>query len=661
MKAITIIILAFVFVISAKANRVDSLYAPYQLIARLNGNAADMAREYVLSTDTAYKDSCMSILNGLLDSIGVYSVSTIFYYDPEADTNYFEEYIYTDFVVYYSDTTDSVMGRVNQLSTNYYVEFVHPNYLLESFSWQPDDPKWSSGTDGQEVYLNKIKLLEAWEIQKGCTDINVAVIDHGFRDLDHPDMANKFTATQFDATDVSPNGITAYGGSPINGEDYYHPDYDVTGNHDFHGLHCASVLAANPNNNKGMVGVAWRNKIIPVRAGFAYYKNLAQTATEKHMEYDDFARALSWVVQMKDARVVSMSVGFIDFTNSSISHPSNYPSCEYILDKGVSEGIVFVCAAGNDAPYLAYPATSQHTISTGAMHRDFYTRTTFSSFGDSLDIMAVGHEVWVCHRNSLDKYLKVEGTSFSTPMVAGGAALILSQNSDLNQHYVRAVLTRTAYRYNDDLVTNEFTTKDGYGLMNLERALKAVPQVQSVINLDNENIDSIKIVHAQSGINAGDNLSISNGAFVEFKAGSYINLQPGFSASPGTDYYSGIFAAFIGKVNAPCIGGGARYASVIGDINDDEFIMIKSESRLFPNPATINVNLTGLDYNVSTVHAVVLVSTLGVEMKYLMYRISNHYENTLSIDLDGIPPGVYFLKTLAGSQINMYKIIVSSL
>ena len=133
MKAIITFSLLFVLWVSANAGRVDSLYAPYQLVARLNGNAADMAREYVLSTDTAYKDSCMGILNGLLDSIGVYSVSTIFFYDPEADTNYFEEHIYTDFVVYYSDTTDSVMGRVNQLSTNYYVEFVHPNYLFDFF------------------------------------------------------------------------------------------------------------------------------------------------------------------------------------------------------------------------------------------------------------------------------------------------------------------------------------------------------------------------------------------------------------------------------------------------------------------------------------------------------------------------------------------------
>lgn len=583
-----------------------------------------------------------------------------FFYDPEADTNYFEEYIYTDFVVYYSDTTDSVMGRVNQLSTNYYVEFVHPNYLLGSFSWQPDDPKWSSGSDGQEVYLNKIKLLEAWEIQKGCTNIYVAVIDIGFRDLDHPDMANKFTTTQFDATDISPNGITAYGGFPISGEDYYHPDYDVTGNNAFHGLQCASVIAANPNNNKGMVGVAWRNKVIPVRAGFEYNDNVFKRT--EAMEYDDFARALSWVVQMKDASVVSMSVGFLNLGNSSISHPSNYPSAEYILDKGTSEGIVFVCASGNDALHLCYPATSAYTISTGGTRRDFYERGGFSAFGDSLDIMGIGENVWLCHRNTIDKYINsLNGSSNAAPMVAGAAALILSQNSDLNQHYVKAILTRTAYRYNNSLVTNEFTVEDGYGLLNIERALKAVPQVQSIINLDNENIDSIKIVHALTGINAGDNLSISNGAFVEFKAGSYISLQPGFSASPGADYYSGIFAAYIGNVNAPCTGGGARYASVIGDINDDEFVMIKSESRLFPNPATINVNLTDLDYNVLTVQAVVLVNTLGVEMKYLMYRISNHYENTLSIDLEGIPPGVYFLKTLSNSHINMYKIIVSSL
>jgi hypothetical protein len=89
--------------------------------------------------------------------------------------------------------------------------------------------------------------------------------------------------------------------------------------------------------------------------------------------------------------------------------------------------------------------------------------------------------------------------------------------------------------------------------------------------------------------------------------------------------------------------------------------LIKSAGKLFPNPAHGVVNLTDMDFNVSSIQSVALISTLGIEIKYLMHRKSEQFENTLSIELDGISPGVYFLKTLSDSNVNMYKIIVGSL
>lgn len=653
MKAGLIYLLLFsICIFKSEVNATpDTLWAPGQVIAKFQGNSATIAQSYLQTDNEIIRDSCISLLNGILDNIGVISISTIFYYDPEADTNYFSSEVFSTFVVYYSDTTDSVVGIVNRLSEIGDVVYVHPNYMFEVFS-APDDPKWASGNDGQEKYLTRVKLLEAWQIQKGCKDVRVAVVDVGFRDLDHPDMVDKFTGYQYDAVDLGSSSISAYGYSK-SGEDYYTPDYDVTGNNSYHGLECSSIIAANPNNNKGMVGIGWRTEIVPVRVGFSYIGPFPYMTESTGLLMSDFTRGISWIVQTNSVKVVSISVGVL-----TSPHPSNYPACEAAFAQGIANGITFICATGNRTAWLCYPATSQHTISVGSVQRDNHNRSGFSSYGDSIDIMGIGHEVWVAHNNTFNVYEKFEGTSYAAPMVAAGAALVLSQNPHLNFYQVRDILTRTAEKYSN-LLTDVFSTEHGFGLLNLRKALESVPVVQNNIYLTNEVVDSIKIVHAHNLIEASNNFSVVNTAFTEFKAGQYIALLPGFSAIPNSDYYFGEFRAVIGSVGSLCNGGGNRLAA---PGNPNEQYEVKMENNflyeLYPNPCSEILciqNIFSQTHNIESIH----IYDLSLNKKLEVYLDPNlNVSNKIDVNVKNFADGIYLIGigTIDGTK--FHKVII---
>ena len=60
------------------------------------------------------------------------------------------------------------------------------------------------------------------------------------------------------------------------------------------------------------------------------------------------------------------------------------------------------------------------------------------------DIVAVGKDVFSARGDTSDQYISMTGTSHATPVVAGAVALLLSEQPDLNQDTVKALLTRNA-------------------------------------------------------------------------------------------------------------------------------------------------------------------------------------------------------------------------
>jgi subtilisin family serine protease len=105
-----------------------------------------------------------------------------------------------------------------------------------------------------------------------------------------------------------------------------------------------------------------------------------------------------------------------------------------------SAGGVFVGAAGNDGMFAAdYPAAHTNAMCVGAT--DYWDNACiFSNWGSAVDIAAPGEETSCGHTTDNDYELHGDGTSFSAPLVAAGAALLWSFKPTLTNAEVRDTL-----------------------------------------------------------------------------------------------------------------------------------------------------------------------------------------------------------------------------
>ncbi|MCB0371363.1 MAG: S8 family serine peptidase, partial [Bdellovibrionales bacterium] len=115
--------------------------------------------------------------------------------------------------------------------------------------------------------LKKINTEDAWDLTQG-EGVVVAVVDTGL-DLTHADIAENVWTNEGEipgnGIDDDQNGYI----DDVHGWDFGDQDNDVD---DFqgHGTHVAGTIAAVGNNSEGIIGVAPKSKIMPVK-GFSSY------------------------------------------------------------------------------------------------------------------------------------------------------------------------------------------------------------------------------------------------------------------------------------------------------------------------------------------------------------------------------------------------------
>lgn len=294
---------------------------------------------------------------------------------------------------------------------------------------------------GQESqYLQEIGAPAAWNITQGQPNIVVAVIDTGV-DVQHSDLqANMWV----NAREVPNNGVDDDGNGctdDVNGCSFVSDSspgcQNVSNgyvNDDIgHGTFVSSVLAGAANGT-GVVGVARNVRIMAVKV------------LDCHGAGDTVAtaRGVTYAVQ-NGARIINMSLGGLD--QSQI--------LEDAINDAVARGVVVVAAAGNDGTsQIAFPARLPNVISVGATRVDGLTRAVFSDWGPQVDVVAAGENIVGAVPQSRCDYLfnclpqgpwaVSSGTSFSTPQVAGLAALMLSLNPGLTPSQVRSIIENSA-------------------------------------------------------------------------------------------------------------------------------------------------------------------------------------------------------------------------
>lgn len=363
------------------------------------------------------------------------------------------------------DKKANILNLVDKFSKDPSVEYAGPNYIFKA-QVEPNDPYYKSyGSWGQSFYdmwgLKKLVMNKAWDISEGqypnSKSVLVAVVDSGV-DYTHPDIKDNIWVNN---AEIPNNGKDDDGNGYI--DDYY--GYNFANNNsdpkdgDGHGTHVAGTIAGVGNNNKGVVGVAYKAKIMAV-------KGLDDTGSGTSQ---DLARGIVYAVD-NGAEVINNSWG------------GGYSQLvEDVLAYAYSKGCVVVAAAGNEdaCANKIGPSGSRNVITVAATdHLD--KRCSFSNWGYKVDVAACGSDVLSTMsddshiaKNNPDwkvgnGYYRLDGTSMASPHVAGLAALILAKFEEASNISVKGRIIATA----DPLTNQPDNTKGVFsGRINAYNAL----------------------------------------------------------------------------------------------------------------------------------------------------------------------------------------------
>ncbi len=286
-----------------------------------------------------------------------------------------------------------------------------------------------SGTAGCDI-----KAAEGWEWTTGGAEVIIAVIDSGVA-VDHEDLQSKI----------------------VTGYDFVNDDGDPYDDHG-HGTFVASIAAAETNNEKGIAGVSWLSKIMPVKV----------MDSNGNGSYLVIATGMRYAVD-HGAKVLNLSIG-----GRSASYILE-DACKYCYDKGA----VIVAATGNTGTAVLYPAAYDAYCLAVAATDANDQRPNWSNFGPQVDVAAPGNFVWGAKYSPeepgrLDNYSWGSGTSFAAPHVSGAAALLLAYKPFLTNAQVMALIKYTA----DDVNDSDYPGVDnflGYGRLDLRTLLAPYP------------------------------------------------------------------------------------------------------------------------------------------------------------------------------------------
>ncbi len=212
------------------------------------------------------------------------------------------------------------------------------------------------------------------------------------------------------------------------------------------------------------------------------------TDSETPIEEDNWIAALEWADSI-GVDVTSTSLGYLGYDSPYIGYTwqnmdGNTARITIAGDLAAKKGIVVVNSAGNEGynsthNTLGAPADGDSIIAVGAVSSSG-TRVSFSSVGNTVDgrikpdVMAMGSGVTLASPFGNTTYTTGSGTSFSCPLAAGVAAIILSFNHSLTPIQVRDAMRSTASRSGNP--DREY----GWGILNALNAINYATPVELI-------------------------------------------------------------------------------------------------------------------------------------------------------------------------------------
>lgn len=266
--------------------------------------------------------------------------------------------------------------------------------------------------------VNQINVPALHDLGYSGRGVLICMLDSGFKNFTHQALDHLDIQATWDFVNGDPNVFDEEGQMGV-------------GNHGTQTL--------------GTIGGFHAGELIGPAFGASYILGKTEnTEWERHIEEDHWVAGAEWADSL-GADIISSSLGYRgEFTDGEESYSSEDMDGETAISTrganiAASRGILIVNSAGNEGPAsppentIIAPADSPFVLAAGAV--DFRgVRVNFSSMGPTADgrikpdVMAQGLDVYTVEVGGISIYDRVDGTSFSCPLTAGVAALILEIN-----------------------------------------------------------------------------------------------------------------------------------------------------------------------------------------------------------------------------------------
>jgi len=361
----------------------------------------------------------------------------------------------------------------------FYFFFLTFFFAQPALAQTPNDPYIT-----EQWYLDQIDAYSAWDTATGSNEVVVAVLDTGV-DVDHEDLVDNLWENSDevpdDGIDNDHNGYV----DDVNGWDFVRRDattgpeyaggaFDVDAVS--HGTFVSGIIGAVGNNNKGITGINWQVKIMPVRildrfgsGDTTFAANGVRYAVANGADVINFSLTgpsfdsefLAAVKEAHEAGVVMVAA--LGNEGENINNSPVYPAC-FMSDDDLEDYVIGVVASDEEDLHASFSNYGSDCADISAPGVSIFS--TLLQEDDSLDFSEAYGGGW-------------DGTSVAAPMVSGAAAFLKGVFPGITPNEIKLVLQLSVDPLKEK--GTEAVGQIGAGRLNLSKALALAPSFASVV------------------------------------------------------------------------------------------------------------------------------------------------------------------------------------